>query len=496
MKLKYQNIKTLISELIVNKNNYRHIPLKNEQDAINKFCLKSEEKMLKLSKSIAEEGILPLENFIIIKKNKIDNKYIVLDGNRRLTVLKILQNPNLIPDESSKLKNYCLQNKQNFSEEKLDCYEYFVEKDASKVIFIKHSGRSEAARQERWSKIRQIQYEKKYLNKEKPKWYKIIEKNIPKFLKKFEELGCENKISTIERILANPEINNYIPMNEKLEFINENSKIVLKKIFKDVSENIINTRTLNTNKEQKEYLNSITNNYNDILIKNLKLDKKIENSENINNILPNKTIINNIQNDLNNSNINKNKNFQKENNSNLKNNKKNIKEEKYKLGNLTKTNKKLEHNNYQGIIKLLTEIKILKNYYKYKQNKQQLYKILPISTLSLIRNLYEQLLKFYLKEYHMNIFEKIKKQNNNEEKNIKLNNMIKTIVNLKNSQIIFNKDIDKNFKIFNEPSLHKTDFLNIVSHQSYLYTGNIDEVEKYTSGFVYELFDFILNKQD
>lgn len=38
MKLKYQNIKTLISELIVNKNNYRHIPLKNEQDAINKFC--------------------------------------------------------------------------------------------------------------------------------------------------------------------------------------------------------------------------------------------------------------------------------------------------------------------------------------------------------------------------------------------------------------------------------------------------------------------------
>jgi len=53
------------------------------------------EKVYHLAKSIAEDGYFPTELLLAIKKN---NKYVILEGNRRITAMKLLLNPESSPD--------------------------------------------------------------------------------------------------------------------------------------------------------------------------------------------------------------------------------------------------------------------------------------------------------------------------------------------------------------------------------------------------------------
>lgn len=84
MKLKYIKIK----ELNFNKKHFRLDGIQ-ESDLIN-FYLKKY-SILQLMFSIAENGFFDIEPLIVIKTKK--NNYEVIDGNLRLTTLKILQNP-------------------------------------------------------------------------------------------------------------------------------------------------------------------------------------------------------------------------------------------------------------------------------------------------------------------------------------------------------------------------------------------------------------------
>lgn len=54
-------------------------------------------KLLRLANHIAENGLDPTELQLVTPDG--DSNYVVLEGNRRLTALKLLQKPDLCPDE-------------------------------------------------------------------------------------------------------------------------------------------------------------------------------------------------------------------------------------------------------------------------------------------------------------------------------------------------------------------------------------------------------------
>lgn len=84
-----------VTDLQVSKTNPRFIQtVIDEQSAIAELINLEPRKMVSLAKSIIEKGVLPLI-FYCFREN---NEVVLADGNRRLTVIKILQNPNLIPD--------------------------------------------------------------------------------------------------------------------------------------------------------------------------------------------------------------------------------------------------------------------------------------------------------------------------------------------------------------------------------------------------------------
>lgn len=93
----YSVVEMEITNLKVSNTNPRFIQtVINEEFAIAELINLEIKKMVKLTKSVIENGLLPI-TFYCFKEN---GEIVLADGNRRLTVLKILQNPGIIPDNA------------------------------------------------------------------------------------------------------------------------------------------------------------------------------------------------------------------------------------------------------------------------------------------------------------------------------------------------------------------------------------------------------------
>ena len=104
-----------LTSLFVNTENYRFEPLSSQKEAIDKMIEDQGDKLYSLVDDIVTNGLSPVD-LIIVTPNEDSNKYVVLEGNRRITSLKLLNNPTLIDDKYSPLRKKFqkLQN-QSFS---------------------------------------------------------------------------------------------------------------------------------------------------------------------------------------------------------------------------------------------------------------------------------------------------------------------------------------------------------------------------------------------
>ena len=97
-------VKTIkLTSLFVNTENYRFEPLSSQKEAIDKMVEDKGDKLYSLVDDIVTNGLSPVD-LIIVTPNEDNNKYIVLEGNRRITSLKLLNNPTLIDDKYISLR--------------------------------------------------------------------------------------------------------------------------------------------------------------------------------------------------------------------------------------------------------------------------------------------------------------------------------------------------------------------------------------------------------
>lgn len=91
------NIETIeVNKVFLDLKNPRHVQYKSEQEVIKYLC--TNEHIYELAKDIVLHGLNPLENFAVIKDNKTDT-YIMVEGNRRLCAIKLLNDPILAPKD-------------------------------------------------------------------------------------------------------------------------------------------------------------------------------------------------------------------------------------------------------------------------------------------------------------------------------------------------------------------------------------------------------------
>ncbi len=137
--------KVSLKNLWINTENYRFEPAESQAEAIAVMVENQKDKLYNIAEHIAKKGMNPIDLPIITDMPNHKGKYLVLEGNRRLTALKLYSNPDLLKDTSAsaslKKKFRDLHNKVSESiPTHAECIFFSNPNDADEWIKLKHTG--------------------------------------------------------------------------------------------------------------------------------------------------------------------------------------------------------------------------------------------------------------------------------------------------------------------------------------------------------------------
>lgn len=140
----------VIDEILLDEGNARIRAGDGQSDCINRVLRKCSHMKI-LMKSIADKGLTTAPILLMSSPNE-QGKWVVKDGNRRITSLKLLNDPSLCPDED--LKDYIigvvLSAKKSIPR-KIDCFSSESQEAIASEMLLRHSGELGGEGQVDWS---------------------------------------------------------------------------------------------------------------------------------------------------------------------------------------------------------------------------------------------------------------------------------------------------------------------------------------------------------
>ncbi|MXW19332.1 MAG: hypothetical protein F4Z95_00855 [Gammaproteobacteria bacterium] len=144
-----------VSDLVVDTRNPRLVePDKSQRDALRDLAASQGKKLVALAEDAIGYGLNPSELPIVMRTK--DQRYAVLEGNRRLTALRALENPDLLvdavqPSVLAKFKALSGEYLKNPVESVL-CWVVDNRKEANHWIELRHTGENKGAGIVRWER--------------------------------------------------------------------------------------------------------------------------------------------------------------------------------------------------------------------------------------------------------------------------------------------------------------------------------------------------------
>ena len=189
-----------IENLLINPKNFRFDPVATQKEAINIMINKMKQKVKKQAEHIVKNGLNPTESLAVTKTYR--GKYIVHEGNRRLTAIKLIDNPRIIPlDEKTKL--FFQKLKKNYGENlpsQIECTVFSQEQEAHHWIKLKHTGENEGVGVVRWDNKQQGRFDA-HVTDSKPK--KHIQ--VQSFMET-NRIPFSGHSTTLQRLINNPSV--------------------------------------------------------------------------------------------------------------------------------------------------------------------------------------------------------------------------------------------------------------------------------------------------
>ena len=249
---KYNRQFIQLDKIFLDLNNPRHIPHPSEVETINYLC--ENEDIFNLAKDIALYGLNPLENLAVVKDNKTGT-YVVVEGNRRLCAIKLLNDPYRAPQKLQKKFSELSKNWKDISE-----LEVIVIEDKENVdlwLTRIHAGQQQGIGRRQWD------------SEQKTRHFGDSKNTLAQLLLDYaEKEGLlttdtrRGKLSVVQRFLTNHDFKNLIGISNKIEEFNP-SEINMEyfTIFiNDVAKGKIDTRTHSTSEQIREYVQFNKNN--------------------------------------------------------------------------------------------------------------------------------------------------------------------------------------------------------------------------------------------
>ena len=264
-------VKTIkLTSLFVNTENYRFEPLTSQKEAIDKMVEDQGDKLYFLVDDIVTNGLSPVD-LIIVTPNEDNNKYIVLEGNRRITSLKLLNNPTLVDDKYVSLRKKCQklqkENPNAISELKnITCAVFENPTEADIWIKRKHSGELNGIGTVTWNAQQKQRFEEKTEGKSS------IPLQIITLLKSQENVSDTIKdslsklnITNLQRLMSDPYVREHLGLginNGTLVSKVEVSEVVkgLIKVVTDILNPEFKVSEIYNREKRKQYIDNFDTN--------------------------------------------------------------------------------------------------------------------------------------------------------------------------------------------------------------------------------------------
>jgi len=242
---------------------------KTEKELIEYFISKKDFKIKELAEAVIKDLDLPqLEKIVVYN---YDERLIVLEGNRRLIVYKLIIDPELTDDK--KLKDFfrTLRLKNNITDDYV--LESLVTQNKDQGLRYIDRKHLQSNNQVNWGDTERAHYNVRRGNAKKQELFKIAlakiikSLNIPEQLK--EQVLGYGYVTNFYRIIENKaawkilgiEINSDGSLIIKDKNFNKKLEVIIVNVLKkhDFNGNKIDSRTLNKNEEIEKYIYSIKN---------------------------------------------------------------------------------------------------------------------------------------------------------------------------------------------------------------------------------------------
>lgn len=145
-----------LSDILINPENPRFEPVSNQTQAIQKMLTEKEIEIKNLAEDIMEKGLNPSKNLIMLQKN---DKFLTMEGNRRIVCLKLLNNPSL--SENKELREFFHKLKDDYSgkvQDSVQCVVFEKEEDARHWILLEHTGKNQGVGVDSWDREQQHRF--------------------------------------------------------------------------------------------------------------------------------------------------------------------------------------------------------------------------------------------------------------------------------------------------------------------------------------------------
>lgn len=261
MNYEFKNIK--ISNLKVNPENPRFEPVSNQREAINSIIDNQKDKLLKLGNDIIEHGLNPSDLVIVMPDTEDKSSYAVLEGNRRVTTLKILNNPGLVPPTLTSLSNRFKKLSDKFNDNpifKIPCVVFTSEAEAMKWIKLKHTGENDGIGTVSWDAQQKARYEERVEGKASYA-LQIIEhlKNDEGFDEDLKSRLPQLRSSNLQRLLTDPKVREAIGIEIKdgkitTKFSSDEIRKPLAKIVQDLTSDDFTVKQIYYKDDREKYI--------------------------------------------------------------------------------------------------------------------------------------------------------------------------------------------------------------------------------------------------
>lgn len=254
-----------VDDLIINPENPRHPTVLDSSFAILELLKEDKEALLKLILCISKSGYYPAKSLCVIK-SKIPNKYVLLDGNRRITAVKLLLAPELAPNEKE-FKNFrnkiiSIRNDKKTidlsSLKEVPCVLYDKEEDAYEYLLTIHTNSTDFPDEKKWTLPQQNRFKEKTKSARIDLSYMVLKNYLPNV-----DLSQIKNMSLLERLLKTKHA------RYKFKFNNVGFSQLNANVFTKILEHMINdfntgkqdSRTLNNLNQIIPYINSLIEMY-------------------------------------------------------------------------------------------------------------------------------------------------------------------------------------------------------------------------------------------